>query len=134
MEVFKVKLQVLRLSLSFRSVASSKTVRNKVVYFVSFFIKLLAIFNRVFGFLFEFLSNLYTELSIVAQLIFGKRVFSSVKSFLFFVIVFRIKKEVRFLWITRIGEGWILKKFLQVILHVKYNNSLSTELLPTLDP
>jgi hypothetical protein len=125
---------VFRLSFSLWSVASTQAVRNKVVYFISLFSFLLALFNRVFGFLLKLLSNLYTESSIVTELIYGERVVSSIKSSLVFVKFLRVKKEVRLLYFTRGGEGWVFKELLEVLFHVKYNYSLGTELLPILNP
>jgi hypothetical protein len=58
---------------------------------------------------------------------------SSFKSLLVLVVGERIKKEVRILSIARSCEAWVFKELLQVIVHVKHNNSLGAELLSALN-
>ena len=107
--------------------------RNKVINVIAIFKLLLGLFNKVLSFLFKLLSNLYTEFSIAKKLIFGKFVISRIKGLLVLVEGERIEEKVGIFWIARSYEAWVFKEFLQVIFHIKYNNSLGIELMSTLD-
>jgi hypothetical protein len=121
------------LTLSLGSIASAKTVRNKVVYVISLFIYFLLLFNKALSLLFILLPYPNTELCIKTKLIFIESVISSIKSLLVFVESIRVEKKVRIFKFTRSSIAWVFEELLQVIIHVKYNNSLGIELLSTLN-